>query len=195
MITPFIRALIIANVVGYVLQILFGYALIEWFGLQPDWASFKPWQLVTYSFLHGSPTHLLFNMFGVWMFGTELERVWDAKRIAILYFASVITAALTQLLIGALLFPSSTAVIGASGGVFGLLLAYAVLFPQRRVMLLIPPIPMSARTFAMVYGGVELAFGLTGIQSGVAHFAHLGGMLGSYLAIRYFRGQYPFGRR
>ena len=84
---------------------------------------------------------------------------------------------------------------GASGGVFGLLLAYGMLFPNQRVMLLIPPIPMKARTLVIVYGAVELFLGASGYQPGVAHFAHLGGMLFGWLLIRYWRGQPPFGRR
>jgi membrane associated rhomboid family serine protease len=85
--------------------------------------------------------------------------------------------------------------IGASGAIFGLLLAYGMLFPNQRVMLLIPPIPMRARTLVIVYGVFELFVGFTGLQPGVAHFAHVGGMLFGWLMIRYWRGQPPFGRR
>ena len=84
--------------------------------------------------------------------------------------------------------------IGASGGVFGLLFAYGMLFPNQRVMLLIPPIPMKARTLVIVYGAIELLLGATGLQPGVAHFAHLGGMLFGWMLIRYWRGQPPFGK-
>ena len=85
--------------------------------------------------------------------------------------------------------------VGASGALFGLLLAFGMMFPNRRIMLIIPPIPMKAKTFVVVFGALELFLGVTGTQSGVAHFAHLGGMLGGYLMIRYWRGQPPFGRR
>ena len=86
--------------------------------------------------------------------------------------------------------------VGASGGLFGLLLAFGMLFPNRTVMLLIPPIPLKAKTLVLVYGGLELFLGVTGTQEGVAHFAHLGGMVGGFLMIRYWRGQPPFrGRR
>ena len=84
---------------------------------------------------------------------------------------------------------------GASGGVFGLLLAYARVFPNRTVVLLFPPVPMPAKIFALAYGVLELTLGVTGLQAGVAHFAHLGGMVGSFLVMQYFRGGLPFGRR
>ena len=202
MLPPFTQALIIANGVVFLLEFLLGGVMFQWFALWPGdggglaalpWLA--PWQLVSYSFLHAGLMHLGFNMLGVWMFGSDLERVWGPKRYAILYFASVLTAALTQLLVAGTFGRSQGPVVGASGGVFGLLLAYAVMFPERRVMLLFPPIPMRARTFAVVYGLLELILGVTGLQAGVAHFAHLGGMAGSYLAMQYFRGRPPFGRR
>jgi membrane associated rhomboid family serine protease len=110
------------------------------------------------------------------------------------YFASVVTAALAQLLVSSLtgsVYPT----VGASGGLFGLLMAFGMMFPNRVIVPLFPPIPMKAKTFVMVYGGIELYTGVTGTSAGVAHFAHLGGMLGGYLMIRYWRGQAPFGRR
>ena len=105
----------------------------------------------------------------------------------------MLTAALTQLLVGLLIGGAPT--VGASGGLFGLLLAFGMMFPNRIIMPLFPPIPMKAKTFVMVFGGLELLFGVTGTASGVAHFAHLGGMLGGFLMMRYWRGQPPFGRR
>jgi membrane associated rhomboid family serine protease len=202
MLPPFTQALIVANVAVFLLELLLRGTMLGWFALWPGsgaglgvlpWAA--PWQLVTYSFLHGSVMHLAFNMFGVWMFGAELERVWGPRRVAVLYFASVLSAAAAQLLIGAMFAGSRVPVLGASGGVFGLLLAYAVMFPYRRLMLLFPPIPMYARTFAVVYGVLELILGVTGTQTGVAHFAHLGGMAGGYLTVQYYRGRPPLRRR
>lgn len=155
---------------------------------------FLPWQVLSYAFLHGGVGHLFFNMLGLWMFGAELERIWGTKRFIHFYAASVLAAALCQLLVNALLgsrFPT----VGASGGLFGLLLAFGMMFPNRIIMPLFPPIPMKAKVFVAVFGGLELFFGVTGTQSGVAHFAHLGGMLGGFLMIRYWRGQSPFGRR
>jgi len=147
-----------------------------------------PWQLFTYSLLHGDVSHLLFNMFGVYMFGSQLEMVFGTRRYAILWIASVLSAAVVQVLF-ATLTGDMVPVIGASGGVFGLLLAYGVFFPNRQVMLLIPPIPMPAKYFVLAYGALELFLGVTGMQAGVAHFAHLGGMLGALLVIRNFSGR------
>jgi membrane associated rhomboid family serine protease len=154
---------------------------------------FLPWQVVTYAFLHGDMAHLFFNMLGLWMFGSELERLWGHKRYLAFLLASVVAAALIQLVF-TLLVGSRFPTVGASGALFGLLLAFGMLFPNRTIMPLFPPIPMKARTFVIVFGGLELLFGLGG-RSGIAHFAHLGGMLGGFLMIRYWRGQLPFGRR
>jgi len=128
------------------------------------------------------------------MFGGQLERLWGAKRFLNLHLLSVIVAGATQLVVGSLAAePYPT--IGASGGVFGLLLAYAMYFPHRTIVLLIPPIPMPAWLFVTLYGAVELYLGVSGTQAGVAHFAHLGGMAGAWLLIQYWRGRPPFGRR
>ena len=154
---------------------------------------FWPWQVVSYGFLHGSLMHLFFNMLGLWMFGSELERLWGRARYAQFLLASLLAAALTQLLI-TWLSASNVPTVGASGALYGLLLAFGMLFPNRTIMPLFPPIPMKARTFVIVLGVIELPFGLSG-ASGVAHFAHLGAMLGGCLMIRHWRGQGPFGRR
>ena len=151
---------------------------------------FMPWQVVSYGFLHGDLMHLAFNMFGLWMFGSELERLWGPKRYWQFLLASLLAAAATQLLI-TWLSGSNVPTVGASGALFGLLLAFGMLFPNRIIVPLIPPIPMKARTFVIVFGVLELLLGLYG-RSGVAHFAHLGGMVGGFLMIRYWRGQLPF---
>ncbi len=191
---PITQALLLINVALFAADMLLGQLLTAWFALWPlDSGRFMPWQALSYGFLHGSFGHLFFNMLGLWMFGAELERIWGAKRYLHFYFASVLTAALTQLLVG--LFTGGAPTVGASGGLFGLLLAFGMMFPNRTIMPLFPPIPMKAKTFVMVFGGLELLFGVTGTASGIAHFAHLGGMLGGFLMIRYWRGQSPFGRR
>ena len=181
------QALIIANAVVFLLEMTGGAnALIATFALWPLGERFAPWQLVTYAFLHGGLTHVLFNMFGVYVFGSDLERVWGPRRYLAFYMTSVISAAVVQLAFAELtgsVYPT----LGASGGVFGLLLAFALYFPHRTVMLIIPPIPMPAWVFATLYGVIELVLGVTGTASGVAHFAHLGGMLGGYLLIRHWR--------
>jgi membrane associated rhomboid family serine protease len=152
---------------------------------------FYPWQLVTYAFLHGDVMHLFFNMLGLWMFGSELERLWGHRRYIHMLLASVIAAALVQMVF-TMLTSSHAPTVGASGALFGLLLSFGMLFPNRVIMPLFPPIPMKARTFVAVFGGLELLLGLSG-PSGVAHFAHLGGMLGAWLLLSYWRGRSPFG--
>ncbi len=152
---------------------------------------FMPWQIVSYGFLHGDTMHLFFNMLGLWMFGAELEQLWGQKRYIHMLLASVVAAAAIQLLF-TMLTGSRAPTVGASGALFGLLLSFGMLFPNRVIMPLFPPIPMKARTFVMVFGGLELLMGLSG-RSGVAHFAHLGGMLGAWLLLNYWRGRGPFG--
>jgi membrane associated rhomboid family serine protease len=190
----FTQTIIVVNIAGFLLQQIFGDAMLQWFALWPpnagDWANssiLMPWQWVTYSFLHGSVTHLAFNMIGLWMFGSDLERVWGAGRVALAYFASVFCGAGAQVLVAYLLGNMGVPVIGASAGVFGLLLAFAMVFPERRVMALFLPIPIPARMFVLLYSILELTLGVTGTQAGVAHFAHLGGLLGGWLIYRYGR--------
>ena len=204
---PVTKALLIANGLVFLLQQLLGDANFIPFMLWPladggidasgAAPSFLPWQLLTYGFLHGSFMHVAFNMLALVMFGAPLEYTWGNKRFLAYYLVCVAGAGVCQLLVGAWAVQQGGDVyptIGASGGVFGLLLAYGMLFPNQRVMLLIPPIPMKARTLVIVYGAIELFLGASGFQPGVAHFAHLGGMLFGWMLIRYWRGQPPFGR-
>jgi membrane associated rhomboid family serine protease len=193
---PITQALMLLNVGLFCLDFLLNRGLSQWFALYPVSSSyFYPWQVVSYAFLHGDMLHLFFNMLGLWMFGAELERLWDSKRFMQLFGASVLSGALMQMVIGTLSGPPYLPTVGASGGLFGLLLAFGMTFPNRIIMPLFPPIPMKAKYFVAIFGTLELIFGLTSTQSGVAHFAHLGGMLGSFLVLRYWRGQPPFGRR
>ena len=137
---------------------------------------FAVFQLLTYGFLHGNFNHLFFNMFAVWMFGTQLEHAWGSKRWLIYYLVCVLGAGLVQLLTSSVsgqYYPT----VGASGGVFGLLLAFGMTFPREVLILIFPPIPIQARWFVLIYAGIELWAGVTGTASGIAHFAHLGGML------------------
>jgi membrane associated rhomboid family serine protease len=181
---PITKALLLACVGMFCLGLLFN-GLQVWLALWPlQSGMFLPWQMVSYAFLHGDPVHLFFNMLGLWMFGSELERVWGPKRYAQLLLVSVLVAAAVQLLIG--LAGMGRPTVGASGALFGLLLSFGMLFPDRIIMPLFPPIPMKAKVFVAVFGGLELLMGLMG-SSGVAHFAHLGGMLGAYLLIQYWR--------
>jgi rhomboid family protein len=184
--------LIGANVLVFVLQGQSPARIDELFALWPlqpvdGKVYFQPWQIISYAFLHGNVTHIGFNMLGLWMFGAEIERYVGPKRLLACYFASVVTAALTQLFIPMLFDAPPAPTMGASGGVFGLLLAYALMFPTRKVVPLIPPIPMPAWLFATIYAGIELFLGVTGTLSGIAHFAHLGGMIGSALVVTQWR--------
>lgn len=186
-IPPATRALILINVGVFLLQQVAGQQIGELFALWPLGSpEFRPWQLITYAFLHGSVAHIFFNMFALFMFGRALELYWGARRLVIFYMVCVLTAALTQLVAqhGA---GVNEEVIGASGGIFGILLAFAWYFPRQRIILLFPPIPMPAWLFVTLYGLLELFFGVTGTQAGVAHFAHLGGMAGGALCILYWR--------
>jgi membrane associated rhomboid family serine protease len=186
---PATQSLIIANVAVFLLQLSGGAPLVEWFALWPG-RDFEPWQLVTYSFLHGGIGHIFFNMFGLYMFGSDVERLFGTRFYVAYYFVSVVVAGVTHMVITSLMGAAATPMVGASGGIYGLLLAFGWYFPQRRVVLLFPPIPMAARTFVIVFGALELVLGVTGTQAGVAHFAHLGGMLGGWLMIEYRRGRF-----
>jgi membrane associated rhomboid family serine protease len=196
---PVTTALIVANVAMFLLDSSTGNLLAS-FALWPLGAApytgmdFAPWQLVTYAFLHGSMLHLFFNMFALYMFGGAIEQVFGSRRYLAYYLVCVVSAALAQLLVAWMtggFYPT----VGASGGVFGLLLAYGLYFPNNRVMLLFPPIPMPARVFVLVYAALELVMGVSGAQSGVAHFAHLGGMVGGFIMLRFWRGGGPTWRR
>lgn len=147
---------------------------------------FRPWQLLTYAFQHGGMGHLFFNALALFQFGPAIEQAWGSRRFAIYFLASAIGSGVLQLVVAMLRPQDAAPVIGASGAVYAVLLAYAVLFPHHRMMLLIPPIPMSARTMVIVFGAISLLMGLTGAQAGVAHFVHLGGLLVGWLLIRFW---------
>ncbi len=186
---PATRALIVANVVVYLLQVYVAGPVFSYLELWPLATNyFAPWQLITYSFLHdpGNVAHLLLNMLALFMFGRELERFLGSWRFTAYYFACVLAAAGAQLLVTSLT-SSQYPTLGASGGVFGLLLAFALYFPRQRITLLFPPIPMPAWLFVTLYAVLELVLGVTNTEAGVAHFAHLGGMVGGALVIAYWR--------
>jgi membrane associated rhomboid family serine protease len=184
---PITQTLLIANVVVFLLQSSTGGELEAWFALWPLSHGFAPWQIVTYGFLHGGLAHIFFNMLGLYMFGSDIERLFGSRYFLAYYFACLVSAALCQLLVVALAGGPPFPTLGASGAVYGLLLAFGMYFPRRTVILIFPPIPMPARVFVFVFGGLELLFGVTGTVSGVAHFAHLGGMLGGFLLLSVWR--------
>jgi membrane associated rhomboid family serine protease len=198
---PITRALLIANIAVFLLQQLVGDAITVYFALWPlgpdlsdgtFTVGFRVWQLVTYAFMHGNLMHLLFNMLALYMFGGQIERLFGEKQFLLYYFVCLLAAALCQLAFMHFfeygkMFPT----VGASGAIFGLLLAFGMMYPHEKIMLMLIPVPMPAWLFVTGYAALELFFGITGTQAGVAHFAHLGGMLGGYLLIEYWRGKFP----
>lgn len=186
MLPPPTQVLIGLNLAIFLMQMAAPDLAWSAFALWPLGTMFQPWQLISYGFLHASLTHVLFNMLGLYMFGTDIERVWGARRFTLYYAVCLVSAGIAQLGLTAWtgqVYPT----IGASGAVFGLLAAFALYFPDRVVIPLFPPIPMPAPVFALLYGGVELVLGVTGTEARVAHFAHLGGMAGGLLLIQWWR--------
>jgi len=200
--TPTVRTLLIANLAMFAAQTFFGERLFAPLELWP-WHSalfyggppFEPWQLLTYGFLHQGFLHVFFNMFALYMLGPEVEQVLGSARFRIFYLVCLIGAGLAQLVVGATIQPSPEPALGASGAIFGVLLCYGMSFPRRTLMLIFPPIPMPAWLFVTFYGVMELFYGVSGREPGVAHFAHLGGMAAGYALILYWRARGPRGRR
>ena len=197
---PLTRLLIGLNVAVFALEALSGPGLLARFALWPVGhfvvaqfdgpVGFKVWQLVTCGFLHASFLHLAINMYALWMFGSDVERAVGPRHYLTLYFASLLSSSVTQLLVVSMM--TSTGVyptVGASGAIFGVLLAFGMLFPRRTIVLLIPPIPMPAIVFVILYALLELFSGVFGTDQGVAHFAHLGGMIGAFLTLRHWRSR------
>jgi len=188
--------LLIANGLNYALQQFAPQVMFRHFALwplnSPDiFPSFMPWQLVTYGFMHstGSLMHILFNMLMLWMFGREIERLMGARRFSIYYLVCVAGAGIIQFMVGLIQDGPGAPTVGASGGVFGIFLAFGMAFPNRMMMLMFPPIPMKAKYFVIMLGIFELTLGFSGVKNGVANFAHLGGMLFGYLLIKYWAMQ------
>jgi membrane associated rhomboid family serine protease len=181
--------LLVANGLIFALQQVAPRFLGSNFALWPlgsDQIPFQFWQLVSYGFLHGDIMHIAFNMFALWMFGSDVERVLGTRKFAIYYLTCVVGAAIVQLVVAALqggIYPT----VGASGGVFGILLAFGMIFPNRMVMLIFPPIPMKAKYLVILFGVMELYFGVTGREPGVANFAHLGGMAFGFMLLQRWR--------
>ncbi len=193
---PVISALLIANGLMYVAELLLGEGVFDSLALWPLRAHvshgflvpslFEPWQLVTYAFLHGGPLHILFNMYALWLFGMPMENAWGSRRFALFYFVCVIGAGITQLIVASFsgeIYPT----IGASGGVYGVLLAFGMTYPEARMLLFFPPIVLKAKWLVLIFGLFELWAGITGTEAGVAHFAHLGGMFFGLILILHWR--------
>ena len=198
---PVTRALLIANAAVFLMQWLLGETRMSPFMLWPlgdqvGAEPFMPWQLLTYGFMHGGLMHLLFNMLVLFMFGAPLEHVWGQKRFLQYYLGCVVGAGLCQLAVGWWMVSEGGAAyptVGASGGVLGLVLGYGLLFPQQKVMIFPIPFFIPARVAVALVGVFALFAGVTNTMPGIAHFAHLGGMLTGWVIIRYWRGQPPFG--
>ena len=201
---PVVKNLIIANCVALLATELlpFGNAIVSRFALfNIESPLFHSYQVFTYMFLHGGVSHLFFNMFALWMFGRQLEYELGSQRFFTYYMVCGIGAALLQLGVGYAEYIHAVAAngfygsldllriptVGASGAVFGLLLAFGVLHPNNVIMLVFPPVAMKAKWFVVIYGLLELFFGLSGFQSGVAHFAHLGGMVWGLALLHWWR--------
>ncbi|MFQ5548217.1 MAG: rhomboid family intramembrane serine protease [Woeseia sp.] len=186
-----IFALLVANGLIYAASQMQPAFIFENFALWPlgsPLAEFRVWQLLSYGFLHDREylAHIAFNMFALWMFGRDLERLMGARRFLTYYLTCVAGAGIVQLVVAATqggIYPT----VGASGGVFGILLAFGMAFPNRMIILLFPPIPMKAKYMVVLFGLIELYFGVSGQAPGIANFAHLGGMLFGFALIQYWR--------
>jgi membrane associated rhomboid family serine protease len=181
-VTPAVKLLLIANVVVFVLQLALPHWVVMLFGLVPYlvWQDFYVWQLFTYQFFHGGLLHLLFNMLALWMFGCELERRWGSEFFLKYYFVSVVGGAiLNTLFLPGQMAPS----IGASAGIYGILLAFALIYPDQIIYFYFL-FPIKMKYFVMIIGGIALYSSVASGQSGIAHLAHLGGMAFGYLYLR-----------
>jgi membrane associated rhomboid family serine protease len=191
---PVVKNLIIVNALFWLAATLIRPAdefLISHLALFPVGSAwFHSWQVVTYMFLHGGFSHLFFNMFALWMFGRSLEYDLGSKRFLIYYMVCGIGAGLIQLLVAWLAGSApNVPTVGASGAIFGVLLAFGMMHPNDVIMLLFPPIALKAKWFVVIYGVLELVFGISGRMDGVAHFAHVGGMLWGFLLLLYWKSR------
>jgi membrane associated rhomboid family serine protease len=184
--SPLTYLLLIANIAVFGIELLLGDSIIERYALWPLGAGFAPWQVLSSAFLHGSLMHLATNMLGLFVFGRDVEQALGRLRFAALYTLSILTASAAQLFV-ATWFSDPQPTVGASGALFGVMVAYAMLFPRRVIVLLFPPIPLPAPLFVVLYAAFELYSGVTGTMSGVAHFAHLGGLVGGFVLMKLWR--------
>jgi membrane associated rhomboid family serine protease len=200
---PVTKALLLANVLVFILQQLLPDAYLAPLRLWPvavgydpfsPVASFMPWQLVTHAFMHGDLLHIAMNLMGLLMFGAELEAHWGSRRYLIFYTVCTLGAGLCQAAVATLMLTQTGELytsLGASGGVFGLLIGYAMMFPDRRIGLLFLPVMLKARTLVIIFAVAQLALAFSGLNTGEAHFAHLGGMLFGWMLIRHWRRPRP----
>ncbi len=198
--TDVVRHLLILNVLVFLAASFFFPQQSQILALfYPASGYFQPFQLITHMFMHADFMHLFFNMFALYMFGSALESVWGGNRFLLFYFACGLGAMVLHLLVWWLEVRGLSAsqyqhflsqpyrVMGASGAVFGLLAGFGTMFPETRVMLLFPPIPMKAKYFALIFAGLELFFGISSFNTGIAHFAHVGGAVVGFALILYWK--------
>jgi membrane associated rhomboid family serine protease len=194
-IPPVVKNLLIANFVMWIAMTFLGNRaeifMIENLALYPVGPKFHSWQLITYMFMNGGLGHIFFNMFALWMFGRTLEYELGSRRFLLYYMVCGIGAGLIQLLVCQLTgTPPYVPTVGASGAVFGLLLAFGMMHPNDMIVLMFPPIPMKAKWFVIIYGAIELFAGIRSslsLTDNVAHFAHLGGMLWGFALLWWWK--------
>ena len=182
-----VKHIILINVLMLVLTYLNNPLMSKWFALNPITFLWKPWQLVTYMFMHGSLGHLFFNMYTLFIFGSVLENVWGTKKFLTFYFVTGIGAALVN--IGVQYLTGSFALtVGASGAIYGILMGYAMLYPDSVLTLLFPPVSLKAKWFVLIFAGIELLLGISNNPAdNVAHFAHLGGLVFAFLLLQFWK--------
>lgn len=187
---PVVKNIIIANMLIYLATMLLpavsrlaAYCQLFWF----QSPFFHSWQFITYMFLHSGFSHLFFNMFALWMFGRLLEFELGQRRFLTYYLVCGVGAALIQMGVAWLTGDFGIVLLGASGAVFGVLLAFGVMHPNEMIYLFPLPFPIKAKWFVLGYAVLELLLGTAGWQRGIAHFAHVGGMLWGWLLLLYWR--------
>lgn len=190
-ITPIVKNLLIINALLFLATWVSGGILYPYLALfPPGHEAFQPYQFITYMFMHGGLGHIFFNMFGLWMFGSDVEQYWGPKKFLTFYLATGIGAALIYLAVDLLRGAALGTMVGASGALMGVLAAFGFMFPNRQLMLIFFPVPIKAKYFVMLYGAIDLYAGLRGSPGdNVAHFAHLGGLLTGLIFLLVWRQQ------
>lgn len=207
-IPPVTKNIIIINVLVWIMAELKPDFMYETFSLfYPTSPFFKPWQIITHMFMHGGFWHIFFNMYTLWIFGSVLERIWGWKKFLVFYFVTGLGAALlhtgvqfieaqvymSQIADGSLAAQTAlhqlklTPTVGASGAIYGVLIGFAMLYPDAMLTLIFPPVSLKAKWFVIIFAVIELFTGVFGIGGGIAHFAHLGGMLFGWMLIMYWK--------
>ena len=182
-----VKHIILINVCMLVLTMLNGHLMDRLFALNPITFIYKPWQLVTYMFMHGSIGHLFFNMYTLFIFGSVLENVWGTKKFLTFYFITGIGAGLFNILVQHLT-GNFALMVGASGAIYGVLMGYAMLYPDSILTLIFPPISLKAKWFVLIFAGIELLLGISNNPAdNVAHFAHLGGLIFGFLLLLFWK--------